>query len=144
MNGAVTLADERMPDIAWRAQALFSELALAKGDSGTALQAALRAVTYLGQTRRSLSDESLVHTFLNSSPTVASDRAHLYDQAIRLALQNNHLESVLQVIEERRAQLLAERLRRPAGKHTTVRLDLQSCSTAGRVSRLRWPACAKH
>jgi tetratricopeptide (TPR) repeat protein len=113
LERASRLANEHLPDIAWRVEALRSQLAQARNDHQQALQAALCAVKYLGYTRRSLADESIVNTFLQSPSATSGSRQSVYDQAIQLALQEGNLRQTLETIEERRTQVIAGQLRWP-------------------------------
>ncbi len=130
------LTDERVPDLAWWAAAIRSQLAEARGNLDEALKAAFDAVTYLGHARRSLTDESLVNTFLDASPNKIGSRSRIYDHAIQLALQTGQSESVLQIVEERRAQIMAGHLRWPRSSPSVTPTTSQARSGLSRFDEL--------
>jgi len=85
------------PDQAWRAQYGLGTCALLRGKREEALEHYLTAVKAAGKVRGELCLERL------SSPLFAR-HSHIYDQAIRLAVETGEHEKALEIIEEGKAR----------------------------------------
>ncbi|MBI4631623.1 MAG: CHAT domain-containing protein, partial [Chloroflexi bacterium] len=125
---SLKLTQSALPDLAWRCAAGLAHLAEARGDLQTALEHYRQAIGYMSESRRWLTHESLVDTFLSS-------RGEEINRALHLALRLNDSQTALTLIETHRAQLLANHIR---SERITAPPDPKLESLRGRMTELRW------
>lgn len=121
-RAALALAEEALPDLAWRCAAGLAQVQEGQSRPDDALAWHRRAVAALGQARRTLHHEVLVDAFLGR-------RLAALERAVGAALQAGDAATALTLCEESRAQLLSLRLggARP----------LPDAAAAGRLQALR-------
>lgn len=102
-RAALALAEEALPDLAWRCAAGLAQIEEGQGRLDDALAWHRRAIAAVTQARRTLHHEVLVEAFLGR-------RLAALERAVRAAVQAGDPGTALAFCEESRAQLLSLRL----------------------------------
>jgi len=100
-----------LPELSWRAKAELGHVALSRGDNQRALRCYQGAIEALHRIRFTLPEAEL------AGGLVASCRV-VYDQAVRLALEQGEYVQALEIAEESKAQVLERMVRSAVSRET--------------------------